>query len=77
MTNDVPKLHLKRIAYAEPAVMFTIGKLYKVVAELSYGYRVTDDEGKYWGATYGDVRHSKLWQLVWILPDGTELEALE
>jgi hypothetical protein len=68
--NDGPKLYLRR-TYDNPAAAFTVGKLYELTTD-NRGCRIVRDDDKADIDYYPDR-----WQEVWILPDGTELEALE
>jgi len=69
--NNEPKLYLK-CTHCPSFSNWTIGKLYPVV-----GDRVHNDLGDSYGTGNLLRRIFSTFKLVWVWPDGTELEALE
>lgn len=68
-----PVLHYKCVEEYDEDGWFDVGKLYPA----QDGY-VADNQGYEW--LEGDIRSGELgasFVAVWVLPDGTELEALE
>lgn len=71
-TNRAPKLHL-RCSSTIPFHRWTKGKLYPV----THNDTVWDDDGGLYSALVLARELKDEFKLVWLLPDGTELEALE
>ena len=73
--SAVPHLCLRRIGPGRNGL--TVGKLYPVEGVLNIRpmstYAIHDDHGEH----LETVGVEPFWQHVWLLPDGTELEALE
>jgi hypothetical protein len=69
--NDEPKLHLK-CHHCPRFTHWTIGKLYPVVGDM-----VRNDVGGSFGTANLLRRIFSTFKLVWVWPDGTELEVLE
>jgi len=67
-----PQLCLRRIGPGRHGL--TVGKLYPVKGMKDPWYhQIHDDLGGY----FETLGRKPFWQQVWLLPDGTELEALE
>lgn len=63
---------LKNVTLREP---LTVGKVYiSKGVDVKGGHVITSDTGRPW--TTHNPPAPDLWQAVWVLPDGTELEAL-
>lgn len=69
------KLGLRRLKNVTPYEPLTVGKVYISKGFDARGRHViTSDAGRPW--TTHSPAAPDLWQAVWVLPDGTELEAL-
>jgi hypothetical protein len=72
-----PQLYARRIT---PSLNydFTVGKVYEVKNAGSVDAQVLTDTGDvFFVGRYGDNVWPARWQFFWLMPDGTELEALE
>lgn len=75
--NDGPKFCVRRIV--EPYNGdFTRGQVYEVKdADTAMAYVLTNNGNKFQVGRYGAILFENRWQFFWLLPDGTELEALK